>query len=64
MKAYVPPARIGQKHLLTLVFTVLHKILLSADVNTLLVSEGETDICVLATVLGAVNLDYRVIVGA
>ena len=63
LRAYVPPARIVDKNVYSpWRFTELHKILLSADIDTLLVSGGETDVCVLATVLGAVDLGYRVIV--
>ncbi|MHC1550340.1 cysteine hydrolase family protein [Phyllobacterium sp. K27] len=63
LRTYVPPARILDKNIYSpWPFTELHKILLSANVNTLLVSGGETDVCVLATVLGAVDLGYRVIV--
>jgi nicotinamidase-related amidase len=40
----------------------LHAILQLRDCQTLVVTGGETDVCVLATVLGAVDLGYRVIV--
>ncbi|MBT9369115.1 isochorismatase family cysteine hydrolase [Rhizobium sp. CSW-27] len=40
----------------------LHRHLQDKGAGTLVVSGGETDVCVLATVLGAVDLGYRVIV--
>ena len=36
--------------------------MVSDGVDTLVITGGETDICVLATVLGAVDLGFRVIV--
>jgi len=40
----------------------LHKFLRSKEVNTLIISGSETDVCVLATVLAAVDHGYRTIV--
>lgn len=42
--------------------TDLHARLRERNINTLIVSGGETDVCVLATVLGAVDMGYRVII--
>ncbi len=39
----------------------LHTLLQQQAVRTLVVTGGETDVCVLATVLGAIDLGYRVI---
>lgn len=39
----------------------LHRHLVEQGVGTLAISGGETDVCVLATVLGAVDLGYRII---
>ncbi|MEP7453503.1 cysteine hydrolase [Phyllobacterium sp. SB3] len=62
LKSYVPPARVLDKTVYSpWHFTQLHQNLGIADVDTLLVSGGETDVCVLATVLGAVDLGYRVV---
>jgi nicotinamidase-related amidase len=40
----------------------LHRHLQEAGCDTLVISGGETDMCVLGTVLGAVDLGYRVII--
>ena len=42
----------------------LHARLQSAGVDTLIVSGAETEVCVLATVMGAIDLGYRVIIVA
>jgi nicotinamidase-related amidase len=39
----------------------LHAWLLRNSVDTLVITGGETDVCVLATVLGAIDFGYRVI---
>ena len=39
----------------------LHQRLRARDCDTLVVSGGETDMCVLTTVLGAVDLGYRTV---
>jgi nicotinamidase-related amidase len=58
---FVPPARTVDKRLYSpWVESDLESALGGAD--TLIVSGGETDVCVLATVLGAVDRGYRVIV--
>ncbi|MBV9135505.1 MAG: cysteine hydrolase [Hyphomicrobiales bacterium] len=40
----------------------LHASLRTRGIDTLVVSGGETDVCVLATVLGAVDCGYRVVI--
>jgi nicotinamidase-related amidase len=40
----------------------LHRLLRERHADTLIITGGETDVCVIATVLGAVDLGYRVIV--
>jgi nicotinamidase-related amidase len=42
--------------------TTLHKQLRQAGVDTIVITGAETDVCVLAAVLGAVDLGYRVVV--
>jgi nicotinamidase-related amidase len=44
--------------------TNLHGTLQERGVNTLIVSGAETDVCVAASVLGAVDLGYRVVIPA
>lgn len=62
LELFVPPARVVDKSVYSpWHFTQLHQTLRMANVDTLLISGGETDVCVLATVLGAVDLGYRVI---
>lgn len=62
---FTPPAEVIDKH----VYgpwgqTDLHLRLQQRGINTLIISGGEIDICVLATVLGAVDFGYRVIVAS
>lgn len=60
---YAPPAAVVDKH----VYSPwpegrLHAHLRQRGVSTLIVSGGETDVCVLATVLGTIDFGYRVII--
>ena len=60
---FVPPARMVDKTTYSPWWgTGLFESLRSSHVDTLVVSGGETDVCVLATVLGAVDAGFRVIV--
>ena len=60
---FCPPATIFDKHVYSPWFEGrLHEKLQKRGIDSLVVSGGETDVCVLDTVLGAVNLGYRVIV--
>ena len=59
---FVPPALVFDKR----VYSPwhggkLHTLLRQRSVDTLVISGGETDVCVLSTVLGAVDYGYRVI---
>ncbi|HTN62164.1 MAG TPA: cysteine hydrolase [Devosia sp.] len=59
---YVPPAHLLDKSVYSPWFnTDLHHRLRNAGVDTLVVSGGETEICVLATVLGAIDHGYRIV---
>jgi len=62
---FVPPAAVLEKRTYSPWARpdLLHS-LVSRHVDTLVVSGGETDICVLATVLGAVDAGFRVVVAA
>jgi nicotinamidase-related amidase len=60
---FVPPALVVDKKVYSPWFgSQLYKILINRGVDTIIVSGGETDICVLATVLGAIDGGFRVIV--
>ncbi len=63
IRRLVPPGRIFDK----LTYSPwtdgrLHRILVRENVDTLVISGGETDVCVLATVLGAIELGYGIII--
>jgi nicotinamidase-related amidase len=60
---FVPPARMVDKHVYSpWLEGGLDDLLRGTRIDTLVVSGGETDVCVLATVLGAVDRGYRVVV--
>jgi nicotinamidase-related amidase len=59
---YVPPARVFDKRVYSPWFSgELTSTLHNANIGSLVVSGGETDVCVLATVMGGVDLSYRMI---
>lgn len=59
---FSPPAALVDKHVYSpWLETDLHQRLQKQGVTTLIISGGETDVCILATVLGAVDLGYRVV---
>ncbi|MBD3837000.1 isochorismatase family cysteine hydrolase [Brevundimonas sp.] len=63
LQRFVPPGRLIDKHGYSpWLGTDLDRLLRRSDVDTLIVSGAETDVCVLAAVLGAVDLGYRVVV--
>ncbi|MGY4358490.1 nicotinamidase-related amidase [Bradyrhizobium sp. i1.3.1] len=58
---FVPPARTFDKYVYSpWTRSDLHVQLRDARVDTIIVTGGETDVCVLATVLGAVDWGFRV----
>jgi nicotinamidase-related amidase len=61
---FVPPATVINKNTYSpwIAGTGLLEMVLSRNTDTIVVSGGETDICVLATVLGAVDAGFRVII--
>jgi nicotinamidase-related amidase len=63
LAALVPPARVFDKATYSpWVGGHLHQALQIEHVTTLAVSGGETDVCVLSAILGAIDLGYRVFV--
>lgn len=62
LKSLVPPARIFDKMTYSPWTTgELHRSITGEGVDTLVVTGGETDVCVLAAAIGAIDLGYRVI---
>lgn len=62
LKAMVPPARIFDKMTYSpWTSGELHRVLTGEGVETLAISGGETDVCVLAAAIGAIDLGYRVV---
>jgi nicotinamidase-related amidase len=60
---FVPPATVVNKHVYS-PWTEgrLDALLTSAGFDTLVVTGGETDVCVLATVIGAIDRGFRVVI--
>lgn len=59
---YCPPAEVFDKHAYSpWIDGRLHSWLARQNVETLVITGGETDVCVLATALGSIDLGYRVI---
>ena len=65
LRLFCPPASLWDKSTYSpWICGRLHASLAACSVRTLVVSGGETDVCVLATVMGAADLGYRVVVAA
>jgi len=63
LASFVPPAEIVDKRIYSpWIETDLRERLRRRDADTLVITGCETEVCVLATVLGAVDLGYRVVV--
>lgn len=63
LQVYTPPAAVFDKFVYSAFHTgMLHKFLRQRNVETLIVTGSETDVCVLSTVLAAIDLGYRVVV--
>ena len=58
---FVPPAQLVDKHVMSPWHSDLHARLQSAGIETLIVSGSETEVCVLATVMGGIDLGYRIV---
>lgn len=62
LRALVPPAMVFDKPIYSpWLDGRLHRVLQQQEVTTLVLSGGETDVCVMAAVLGAVDLGYSII---
>lgn len=62
LQRFIPPARVIDKAVYSAFFSgELHPFLRTARVDTLVITGSETDVCVLSTVLSAIDLGYRVI---
>jgi nicotinamidase-related amidase len=63
LAGFVPPGELVDKHVYSpWIETDLHDRLQQRGIDTLVVTGGETDVCVLGTVLGAVDYGYRVVI--
>ena len=63
LRRFVPPARVLDKQTYSpWTDGRLHMALSSESIGTVAISGGETDVCVLAAALGAIDLGYRVII--
>jgi len=62
LAGYCPPAIVIDKHIYSPWFeSHLRALLVERGIDTLVITGGETDVCVLATVLGAIDFGYRVV---
>lgn len=62
LKALVPPARMFDKMTYSpWTSGELHRVLRGEEIEAVAISGGETDVCVLAAAMGAIDLGYQVI---
>lgn len=65
LKRFVPPARVFDKNRYSpWLFGDLDRTLRGEGVETILITGGETDVCVLAAILGSIDLGYRTILAS
>lgn len=63
LQGFAPPARLIDKHVYSpWADGQLHAMLSALGVDTLIVSGAETEVCVLAAVIGGMDLGYRMII--
>jgi nicotinamidase-related amidase len=59
---FVPPAKVLDKHVYSpWIEGALDRVLTGSRIDTLVITGGETDVCVLATLLGAIDRGYRAV---
>jgi nicotinamidase-related amidase len=62
LQTFAPPAWVIDKRLYSpWTITDLHPRLRQAGIDTLIITGGETEVCVMATMIGAIDLGYRVV---
>ena len=62
LQGFAPPAWVIDKRLYSpWTITELHPRLRQAGIDTLIITGGETEVCVMATMIGAIDLGYRVV---
>ena len=59
---FVPPAQVEDKVVMSAWHGTLHARLRQSSIDTLIISGCETEVCVLATVMGAIDLGYRIVI--
>ena len=64
LSRFAPPAWVEDKFVMSAWHGTLHTRLRAAGVTSIIVTGAETEVCVLATVMGAIDLGYRVIIVA
>jgi nicotinamidase-related amidase len=62
MARYVPPAIVVEKPIYSAAHSGLYDLLVGKGIGTVVVSGAETDVCVLATVLSAVDHGFRAVI--
>jgi nicotinamidase-related amidase len=62
LQRFVPPAHVLDKSVYSpWLGTQLHAALQQRGIDTLVITGGETDVCVMAAIIGAIDLGYRII---
>jgi nicotinamidase-related amidase len=62
LSRFAPPARIEDKVVMSAWHGGLHARLKTAGITSIIVTGAETEVCVLASVMGAIDLGYRVVI--
>ena len=62
LSRFAPPALLEDKVVMSAWHGSLHTRLQGAGITSLIVTGAETEVCVLASVMGAIDLGYRVVI--